>query len=221
MIRQIFVGLVTEGPTDNRFLESVVKRTFENIAFECKHDVDTYIRLINVKKVSLNFVEYIEAASKAGMSEIGVMTLGVHTDADRDTYEERIKNKIEPVRNHLAKLADAEYCKLITPIIPVRMIEAWMLADKQLLREEIGTDMSDNELGINKDPEMIADPKAVIERAIKIATAHLPKRRQRLSIAELYSSIGTKIEIEALLQLTSYRKFQEEVRETYRALNYM
>lgn len=107
MIRQIFVGLVTEGPTDNRFLESVVKRTFENIAFECKHDVDTYIRLINVKKVSLNFVEYIEAASKAGMSEIGVMTLGVHTDADRDTYEERIKNKIEPVRNHLAKLADA------------------------------------------------------------------------------------------------------------------
>lgn len=41
MGRQIFIGLATEGTTDIRFLESIVHRTFEDIALnEGQVDID-------------------------------------------------------------------------------------------------------------------------------------------------------------------------------------
>ena len=101
------------------------------------------------------------------------------------------------------------------------MMEAWMLADTELLKSEIGTTKSDNDLGINRDPESIADPKTVIEEAIRIAQSDLPKRRQRLTISDLYAIIGDKIGLDRLSLLNSYLRFQEEVRNTYRTLNYM
>ncbi len=219
MGKQIVVGLITEGPTDIRFLESIVRRTFEEIAFECIQDIDIYVHPLKTPKDG-SFIDYTTRASYDGITTLGIMTLAIHTDADRDTYQERMNNKIIPAQSALNELND-DYCKLLTPIIPVRMIEAWMLADKELLKSEIGTTKSDNDLGINRDPETIADPKHVIEEAIRIATEHLPKRRQRLSISDLYAIIGDTVSLTELAKLDSYRKFQEVVRNTYRALNYM
>lgn len=120
----------------------------------------------------------------------------------------------------MERLSDEEYCKLLTPVIPVGMIEAWMLADKELLKSEMGTRKSDHELKIDRNPETIADSKSCIEEAIRIATIGLPKRRNKLSIADLYEIMGDKISIESLMRLDSYRKFVDEVRKTYQSLNY-
>lgn len=221
MNKQLFIGIATEGPTDKRFLENIILRTFKDIAWrECSGDIEINAYLLKTKKTGLSFSEYVVQASYDGICQFGIMTLVIHSDADRDTYQERMNNKIVPAQSALNELND-DYCKLLTPIIPVRMIEAWMLADKELLKSEIGTTQSDNELGINRDPETIADPKQVIEEAIRIATEHLPKRRQRLSISDLYAIIGDKIDLGRLSLLNSYQRFQEEVRNTYRALNYM
>ena len=38
-------------------------------------------------------------------------------------------------------------------IVPIQMTESWMLAEKELLKKEIGTDKTDIELGIHRDPE--------------------------------------------------------------------
>lgn len=221
MSKQIVVGLATEGSTDNRFLESIVRRTFNAVAInDCVQDVDVYVHIIDTNKSGLSFAEYVKQASIVGVRNYGIMSLAIHTDGDRDSYVERHKNKIEPAQELLNQEGE-ECCKLLTPIIPIKMIEAWMLADKQLFKDEIGTTMSDTELGINKAPETISDPKTTIEEAIRIATAHLPKRRQRLSISELYSIIGDTISLEKLLTQESYRKFQESVKNTYRALHYL
>lgn len=221
MGKQIFIGLATEGTTDVRFLESIVKRTFEDIALkECQQDIDIYIFVSETAKQGLSFPEYVLQASTDGLKTWGIMTLAIHTDADRNTLHERMENKIRPAQELLGKQGE-EYCKLLTPIIPVRMIEAWMLADKELFKEEIGTSKPDAELGINRDPESMADPKQAIENAIRIATEHLPKRRQRLSISELYEIIGDTISLEALSTLDSYKHFKEAVRTTYKALNYL
>lgn len=223
MGRQIFIGLATEGTTDIRFLESIVHRTFEDIALnEGQVDIDIYVHCLKTPKTGLSFPEYVANASKDGIAKFGIMTLAIHTDTDGDTYLERLKNTIEKAQRKLDGLNDDEYCKLLTPILPIRMIEAWMLADKQLLKDEIGTTKSDNDLGINRDPENIADPKHTIEEAIRIATEDLPKRRRsRLNISELYLSLGQSISLEALSRLNSYKKFQDAVRNTYRTLGYM
>lgn len=220
MGKQIIIGLITEGATDIRFLESIVRRTFEHIAFECTQDIDIFVHTLKTSKIGLSFVDYTKKAANDGIVSLGIMTLAVHTDADRDTYAERMSNKIIPAQNVLNEQND-DYCKLLTPIIPVRMIEAWMLADKELLKREIGTDKSDAELGINRPPETIADPKYSIENAIRIATEHLPRRRQKLSISDLYAIIGDTVDIAKLERLDSYCRLQDAVRNTYRTLNYM
>lgn len=221
MARQIFIGLVTEGPTDNRFLESVVRRAFEDVAFECYGDIDVYLKILNVPKTHLSFIDFVKSASQKGIDEIGIMTLCIHADADDKNVQKTYTDKIEPARQHLRGLDTQQFCSLLTPVVPVQMMEAWMLADKELLKREIGTVLSDSELGINRHPESLADPKEVINAAIRIAQAGVAKRRRRLAISELYLPIGQKISMHKLEQLDSFRRFKDEIRDTYKALGYM
>lgn len=222
MRKQIFVRLTTEGTTDDRFLRSVVYRTFEDVALnECTADIDIYVSTLRVEKAGLSFPDYVVRASREGLSDYGIMVLAVHTDADRETYEERMQDKILPAKQMLDGQKEEECCKLLVPVIPVRMIEAWMLADKSLLKSEMGTRKSDHELGIDREPERIADPKTCIKEAVRKATEDLPNRRNRLSIADLYGILGDKLSLDSLKRLASYRKFVEEVKGAYKALSYI
>lgn len=222
MIRQIFIGLVSEGKTDNRFLQSIVKRTFDEIGFECNGEVETIIIPIKIDEPGLSFIEKIKKASIEGFYSYGIMILCIHADADSDTDENTLQYKILPAENELVNSKERELCRIITSIVPVQMIEAWMLADRELLKKEIGTNFNDNELGINRYPEQIADPKSVISEAIRIARQDLTKRRRHdLTISDLYLPIGQKVTIDKLDVLPSFQKFKESIRSTYRRLNYL
>ena len=101
------------------------------------------------------------------------------------------------------------------------MTEAWMLADREALRNEIGTELTVQNLGINRSPEGIADPKSVIADAIRQAYSDVPRRRHKMSIADLYLPLGQKAKMEELERLPSFQKFRSAVREVYRSLNYL
>jgi len=222
MIKQVFIGLMTEGTTDNRFLESVVKRTFEEIGFECNGDIEIDVRFISIEKTGIGFVEQVLTSSKKGVEQFGIMILCVHSDADNVNVLNTFQNKIIPAKHELNQRKGNEYCKILTPIVPVQMIESWMLADKELLKREIGTNKTDNELNINRPPEEIANPKILIEEAIRISREDLTKKRRKdLTIGELYLPIGQKISIEKLNTLPSFLKFKDSIREAYRDLNYL
>ena len=88
------------------------------------------------------------------------------------------------------------------------MTEAWILADKQLLKQQIGTTLSDTELNLNKDPESISNPKQAIENAIRIARQNIVKRRRRnLGIGELYAPLGQLINSEKYSDIKHGIKF--------------
>ncbi len=88
-----------------------------------------------------------------------------------------------------------------------------MLADKDLLKKQLGTQLSDNELGFTKRPETIANPKKLIAEAINIVVANNTKRkRSKLSISELYDIIGSEIKVDKLESLPSFMKFKNNVR---------
>ena len=42
MAKQIFIGLMREGSTDQLFLKSIIERTFDDIRFECNTDIDIF-----------------------------------------------------------------------------------------------------------------------------------------------------------------------------------
>jgi hypothetical protein len=217
---QIIIGLITEGSTDIRLLESIVERTFVDVGFECDTQIEVITPIINIEKGKGDFISQIENCCRRAF-EVGVMALCVHADADDISDNNVFVSKVNPAITAIVAL-EGDFCKILVPVIPVQMSECWMLADKQLLKDEIGTDMSDAELGINRRPESISDPKAVIENAIRIARKDMVKhRRQELPVSELYQPIGQKIELGKLESLPSYLKFKEAVRNAYRSLNYL
>lgn len=219
-MRQVFIGIITEGTTDARFLEKIVERTFYNVALDCYNDVEPVIQTIKVDKSDVIFSNYVVRASQQGVKDFGMMILCVHCDADARDMENVMNNKITPATGALNNENITTTCQILVPVIPIQMIEAWMLADKQLLKEEIGTDLTDNELGINKYPELITDPKEVIKDAIRIARQTITKRRRHdLTISDLYAPIGQKVSIESLRTLSSFQHFQEGVRSAYRQLH--
>jgi hypothetical protein len=103
------------------------------------------------------------------------------------------------------------------------MTEAWMLVDKELLKSEIGTELSNFDLGIHPKPESIANPKETITNAIRIVQSDLTRRKRKrgLDISELYQIIGQKLELSQLENLESYQKFKESLKNAFKELGFL
>ncbi|MFB2833149.1 DUF4276 family protein [Floridanema evergladense] len=219
MIPQIIIAYATEGTTDMGFLKSVIKRTFEEVALEYLQELEI-VDPIHISKFGGSIEEKaLHYASQA--VDNGATILCFHVDADDRNDETAFKYLIFPAFDAIKKEKTA-VCKNLVAIVPVQMTEAWMLADKELLKRQLGTKKNDEELGINKNPEDFSDPKNIIESAIRIAREHLTKRRRRkLTISELYQPIGQTIKLNKLDTLPSYQKFKEAVRDAFKQLNYL
>jgi len=218
MTKQLIIGLVGEGKTDYRFLNSVVKRTFEKVAFECKGDIEI-LEVQDIETPTKPFIEFVNESAKNAVGYYGVMILCVHTDADDRDDQKIFQTKIQPAFDAVLK-SEVELCELV-PIVPIVMVESWMLADPELFCAELGTSLSFPNLGINQSPENISNPKEIIRSAIRIAFENRSKRRSTLKIAELYAPLGQKIKLEKLENLSSYLKFQDAIREVLVKMNYM
>jgi len=223
MTKLIFAGLFTEGSTDIRFLESIVRKTLEDVAFECQGQIETEVKTIEINKTGLGFVEQVLMASKKGIDDYGIMFICVHTDSDDDTDKIVMESKINPAIKRLNERNESEYCKILVSVIPVYMTEAWMLADKELLKSEIGTELSNFDLGIHPMVESIPNPKETIINAIRIVQRDLTRRKRNrgLDISELYQIIGQKLELSQLENLESYRKFKDSLKSAFKELGFL
>ncbi|TAF68466.1 MAG: DUF4276 family protein, partial [Flavobacterium sp.] len=192
-----------------------------DVVFECAGEFETKVEVITINKSGLNFNQQIIEASRFAFDKFGVVFLFVHTDSDASTDELIFRTKIVPAQESLL-LQDDMHCKHIVAIVPIQMTESWMLADKNLLKEEIGIEKTDAELGIHLNPEVITNPKSLIENIIRLSKEDLPKRRRNrgLNISDLYQIIGQKIEISELEKLSSYVKFKDSLIDKLRELNY-
>lgn len=221
MSQIVTVGFVTEGTTDVRFLGSVIRRTFDELTWECGQATEVYLSTaLDVPKQGLTFSDYVLAAAK--VAEVDkLMVLCVHTDADDVTDTTALIHRIGPAFTKVQTSADA-VCENLVAIVPVQMIEAWMLADIDALKTEIGTDKTDAQLGLTRLPESIADPKETINEAIRLAFDHRSRRsRNQVSIGELYEPMGVTADLAKLSTLPSYQRFREAVRDAFRRLNYL
>lgn len=218
----ILAGLYTEGNTDVRFLSSVVERTLFDIAFDCTGVIETNLEIIEFGRTGLNFNQQILNASKLGFEKYGILILFIHTDSDDATDTQVFQSKILPALDMLSQKSKEEYCVNLVAIVPIQMTEAWMLADKELLKDEIGIKNTDFELGIHLDAESISNPKELIESIIRKSKEDLTKRRRSkgLEISDLYQIIGQKIELSQLDKISSYLKFKGSLIAKLKELNF-
>lgn len=220
-MRQLFIGLTSEGTTDIRFLKNVIAKSIQELSWQCNQQVEIFdIREIHSKGDS--FVEKMLAASQQA-SQQGVSILCIHTDSDEKLIDTVINNKFTPFFSALEKMSEGEYCKHIIPTIPIQMIESWMLADKTLLKQLINAKKSsDKDLGIEKSPEQYADPKSVIENAIRKAlSGESQKKRNQIGIEDLYEVLGNRLSLESLRTIPSFVQFEKNVIKVFTEMGLM
>jgi Domain of unknown function (DUF4276) len=215
----ITIGFITEGTTDVRFLGQIIRRTFEDVAFDCQGEIEVY-EPQHIKS-SGKFVDEVFQASKDAFM-IGMKVLCVHTDADDRNDNHVIQYKINSAFENIENSGENNLCKNLVAVIPIQMTESWMLADKAVLKNEIDTELLDTDLEIHRNPENYANPKEAIENAIRIARSNLPQRkRYEFGIGELYQIVGQKTDLAKLSKLSSYQKFRGNVIKSFKALGYL
>ncbi|WP_026711005.1 DUF4276 family protein [Flavobacterium filum] len=218
----ILAGLYTEGKTDIRFLSSVVERTLFEIAYDCTGDIETELVILDFNKKGMSFNEQVQYASKLGQEKYGILLLFIHTDSDDENDDLVLNTKINPALELLLQKGNDEYCKNLVAIVPIQMTESWMIADRDLLKDEIGIAKTDAELGIHLNPELIKNPKFLIEDIIRLSKEDLTKRKRNkgLDISDLYQIIGQSIDLSKLDNLSSYIKFKNSLIEKLKELNF-
>ena len=100
--------------------------------------------------------------------------LFVHRDAEKLSVEHRLNEIDAAVQQVRAGLPTV-------PVIPVRMTEAWLLADQQLIRRVAGRPNSTDDLeipGLHR-LESLPDPKGVLQKALAIASGTSGRHRKK------------------------------------------
>lgn len=161
-----------------------------------------------------------ESILQAARDACGYHTLIVHADADGPTQDEAIRYRFEP-GNRLVQACTENICKDILPIIPVRMIEAWMLADTDQFRKALGTTMSQQVLGLHskaKHVESYHNPKAVIDSIIQQTYPDKPRQWGRIR-GQLYADLAPMIRLSRLNDVPAYQQFIYDLTSTLKAIN--
>lgn len=221
----LIVALYVEGPADERFLPIIVQRAAQELLLHEGRSITDVLQPYVVKpsRPQQNQAETILAIARQCT---GYHALIIHADADHDSPEPALRERITPgcdliVRAHAA---GEKVCDVAIPLVPVRMTEAWMLADGDALRNVLGTSQTNDQLEIpNRAHEIERDatPKQTLALVIKHALAARPQRRRRIKRADLDEPLARQIALERLAGLPSYRQFVADLRQALQQLGFI
>jgi len=137
--------------------------------------------------------------------------LFVHRDGEKETYENRRDEIIVaidgiPLRSVLP----------VIPVIPVRMMEAWLLIDSRAIKTAASNPNGryDPKLPIVKLVERLSDPKEVLYNHLRQASGLKGRQLDKFNVSKAVHLIAENItNFSALKELRAYQYFENEVVE--------
>jgi hypothetical protein len=170
MTERLLTGVfVAEGSSDAP-LADIVETLFLERGYRLRLTRPDFALL---PKVAKDLTSRLEACVRMLGETVDVVV--VHRDADGAGPDAR-RQEIDSA----ARLCRAG--RLLVPVIPVRMTEAWLLLDESSIRVVAGNPTGRVGLSLPKthQAERIADPKAALRRALIEAASVTGRRRDRL-----------------------------------------
>ncbi|MBN1362444.1 MAG: DUF4276 family protein [Sedimentisphaerales bacterium] len=136
--------------------------------------------------------------------------LFVHRDAENPSTNDRrteINHALDEVRDTPSVIA----------VIPVRMMEAWLLIDETAIRKAADNPNGQVPLGMPKigETEDIADPKGLLHDLIRKATGLSARRRKNFNVHSALHRVSEYIEdFSVLRQLPAFLALEEDLVDT-------
>lgn len=194
-------GLFAEGPTDYRFLLPLLDRLLADLLahhFPSQHFRENSRGIDAAATAGPRRASRIADAIAEHWDECNLFV--IHSDGAGDPERERANN-ITPglvEAQRWARGAGKDDPVLVAACLPVRELEAWMLADlgtfKTLLRSAAPAELP-------SDPERVLDPKRELQRL-------LGDRRRPL---DAYDFFGVNVGLDALRRLPAFLRFEKEL----------
>jgi hypothetical protein len=225
MTTTLVVALFVEGRTDERFLPVLIQREIEAILLLNGLKTTDVLEPILVEPSNAERIPNTERILRLAQDTAGYHMLIVHADADYPSAERALAERFEPGLKLVQefKLAGGSVCEHVIPVIPIQMIEAWMMADVPTLREIIGTRVDTRELGLPLHPhqvESVPEPKRLLLQAVAQALSDRPRRRRnpQRELAILQEPLARQVRLEELRRVPAFQEFEIAVHNALRAM---
>jgi len=219
-MKQLVLALYAEGRTDERFLPVIVQREADWLLRQhalAAVDVLEPLSLEADPEASNRAKRILSVARQAA----GFHALIVHADADAPTAGDALQHRFQPGRR-LVQESENDACRDLLPIIPIRMTEAWMMADVEAFREVVGTDLRAEDLGFptrSHQVEAIQDPKHELNMALsQIFTRR--RRRKKARLRQYYEPLARHIRLDRLENIPAFRQFADDLADVLENLLY-
>jgi hypothetical protein len=219
-VRPLFLAVYAEGRTDERFLPVLVQRTAERLLTRRGVEpVDVFEPVIVVDDLGGKLPTREECIVEAAQRAANYHALVVHADADDRARDAAIAERFEPGAARVQEVAKqgVKVCGQLLPVIPVRMVEAWMIADPDALDATIGPGFS-TPLRARAEPprlvEAVSDPKTMLEARLR----EFRGRRRPLPLGEIYEPLARRVALERLERVPAYQQFVSDLTEVLIAL---
>lgn len=133
---------------------------------------------------SNKLADRVQSAQKAYPSDV----ILIHRDSENAPWRDRV-NEIENAVSGLG-------LKYWIPVVPVRMTEAWILADSNAIRRAAGNPMgnSDLQLPVRARWESDPDPKQKLFTALRISSELTGRRLQKFNVHTARARIASLID---------------------------
>jgi hypothetical protein len=216
-MRHLSAALYCEGANDAQFLRPLLLRLCEDkaaLAQETVEVADVMILDDHHQDRHRSRGERIERAARAADGAWTV--LFIHADADgrdgRPARAERVQPAVDRLRDVLGPTRQA------VGVVPIRMTDAWVLADLDAFRSGVGTTLDARALGLLEvlahGADHVPDPKGLLRAAFA-------KARPRAKGAQLGAYLGLiaeSVSIDHLRRLEAFRHLESDLEEALRNL---
>ncbi|HCI82207.1 MAG TPA: hypothetical protein DHW02_21245 [Ktedonobacter sp.] len=216
------LGLYAEGRTDERFLPIIIQRTTQDILIA--HDrmsIEVNEPFIIKKPSDISPLD--ECILHAAQEVYDYHALIIHSDADNRTHQETLVKRFHPGYT-LVQQENGRVCKTLIPIIPVRMVEAWMIADPDALRTALKVTVSLSNVGVPNKAKLVEserEPKKILDQVIQLAYARKPQSARSEIKGKLYERLAPLISLDRLKQVPSYHQFVVDMTTALKSINFI
>lgn len=203
----IRAGLYAEGRTDYEFLLPIINRLLDDIAarlFSGAYELAETLGIDAPSGTSGGRAERIQQAILGNVDSCDLFIL--HADGAGDS--EGIRQSQVTPGIQLVTSASSHADVHVVACIPVREIEAWLLADSKPFERVLG---KTRPILLPKQPEAEIDPKNCLRKILKDGDV-------RIGVNDVYRSFGENVQFDKLRSLPAFRAFEEELGHTLESL---
>lgn len=191
MLRSLRIGLNVEGNSDDDFLQPLLRRMAELCA-----PPNTAISIVTIARRT-RLTQDVASAFCEAYSQKAIDIACIHRDGDSRSREGVVRRDVETICQNASNRCALQGNRCV-PIVPLRTIEAWALADQDALRDVFGvTKLPDGWPAKLVDVEQIVDPK----RALRELGDAIRGRKRRL---QPLRQLGELLDIATLRRAASF-----------------